>query len=197
MAGMYDIVKIYLFLMLMTAGPAVAGGVIVATGDDLVVYSQDIDVMKDLFVVSGFETTPKEYINAMLKVRLFAKEAQALKLGGPLTAVEVDAQPMQSEMTMDRFQKLLQVYNLYVTYLYDHYPVSDAAIESYYLAFPEKTTRSGEASLAGDFFRPDTLDEEMKEMIRGRLIQNRKPGLLTNEFNRLCDKYHVKVLSSN
>jgi len=197
MAGMYKRINLYLFLMLMTAGSAMAGDAIVATGDDFIIYSRDIDVIKDFYGPSGFETSSKEYINAMLKIRLFAKEAMVMKLGGPLTAVEVDAQPMQSEMTMDRFQKLLQAYSLYVTYIYDHYPVSDAAIESYYLAFPEKTARSGEASLSGDFFRPDTLDEEMKKMIRSRLIQNRKPGLLTDEFNRLCEKYHVKVLSGN
>jgi len=195
MAGMYKSIKLYVFLMLMAAGPAMAGDVIVSTGDDIVVYSQDIDVMKDVFIASGFETTPKEYINAMLKVRLFAKEAQALKLGDQLIADEAGAQPIQHEMTKDRLQKLLQLYGLYVNYIYDHYPISDAAIESYYLAFPEKTTRSGEASLDSDFFRQDTLDGEMKKMIRDRLLQNKKPGLLANEFKRLCEKYHVKVLS--
>ena len=90
---------------------------------------------------------------------------------------------------------MIKLYDRYIHYIYDHFPVSDAAIESYYLAFPEKTTRSGETSLNSDFFRPDTLDEEMKKMIRSRLIQSRKPGLLADEFKRLCEKYHVKVLS--
>jgi hypothetical protein len=179
----------------MIAGPAMGADVIVATGDDLVVYSQDIDVMKEVYGSTGFETTSKEYINAMLKVRLFAKEALALKLGDQLTADEVGAQPLQLKMTKDHFKKLVQLYGLYVNYIYDHYPVSDEAIESYYLAFPEKTARNGETNLAGDFFRPDTLDAEKKKMIRDRLIQNKKPELLANEFIRLCEKYHVKVLS--
>jgi hypothetical protein len=195
MIGLYKSVKVFLLLMLMLSGPAMAGDVIVATGDDLVVYSQDIDVMKDVYGPSGFETSPKEYMDAMLKVRLFAKEALALKLGGPLAIDAAADQPVPQEMTMDRFKMLLQFYGLYVSYIYDRLPISDAAIESYYLAFPEKTTRSGEAISTGDFFRPDTLDGEMKEIIRNRLIKNRKPGLVADEYKRLCEKYHVKVLS--
>jgi hypothetical protein len=194
MIGVYKNIKLCFFLMLVTAGSALADDVIVATGDGFVVYSQDIDVLKDVYGESGFETTPQEYMNAMLKVRLFAKEAMALKLGGPLVSGDAEAQLVQAEMTRDRFQKLLQFYGLYVAYVYDHYPVGDAAIESYYLAFPEKTTRSGEANSAADFFRSDTLDEEKKEMIRSKLMQNRKPGLLAEEFKRLSEKYHVKVL---
>jgi hypothetical protein len=195
MIGVYKNIKLYFFLVLLTAGLAVAGGVIVATGDGFVVYSQDIDILKDVYGESGFETTPQEYMNAMLKIRLFAKEAMALNLGGPLASDDAADQPMQAEMTKDRFQKLLQFYGLYAAYVYDHYPVGDAAIESYYLAFPEKTTRSGEANSAADFFRSDTLDGEKKEMIRSKLMQNRKPGLLAEEFKRLSEKYHVKVLS--
>jgi len=195
MFGMHKSIRLYLFLVLMIAVPAVAGDVAVATGDGIVVYSQDIDLMKAVYGESGFETTSKEYINAMLKVRLFAKEALELKLVDPLEAYEIAAQPMQPEMTKDRFQKLLQIYSLYVAYIYDHCPVSDAAIESYYLAFPEKTTMSGETSSGSGFFRPNTLDEEMKKVIRSRLMQNRKPGLLADEFKRLCEKNHVKVVS--
>lgn len=165
-----------------------------ATGDGFVVYSRDIDVLKDVYGTTGFETSSKEYTDAMLKIRLFVKESLALKLGGPLVADDSGALSVQTEMTVDILQGLLQMYSLYVSYVYDRYPVSDVAIESYYLAFPEKTTRSGEV-LVNDFFRPDTLDEEMKKMIRARLIQNRKPGLLADEFKRLSEKYHVKVLS--
>ena len=194
MTGMYRSVGVYLFLMLMIAGPAMAGDAIVATGDDIVVYGHDIDIMRDVYGPSGFETTPKEYVDAMLRVRLFAKEAQAVKLAGPVMPDEADAQSAQQGLSMDRFKKLIQLYNQYVVYIYDRYPVSDAAIESYYLAFPEKTTREGEAGVANDFFRPDTLDAEMKKMIRERLIQNRKPGLVADEFKRLFDKYYVKLL---
>ena len=194
MSGMYKSIRLYLFLMLINAAPAIAGDLVVATGDDFVVYSRDIDVLKDVYGTTGFETTSKEYTDAMLKVRLFAKEALALKIGGPLAADDSGALSAQTEMTVDVLQKLLQMYGLYVSYTYDRYPVSDAAIESYYLAFPEKTTRSGEL-LVNDFFRTDTLDEEMKKMIRTRLIQNIKPRLLADEFRRLSVKYHVKVLS--
>ena len=195
MSGMYKSIGLYLFMMFINAALAVAGDVVVATGDDFVVYSRDIDVLRDVYGTTGFETTSKEYTDAMLKVRLFAKESLALKLGGPLVADDSGALSVQTEMTVDILQKLLQMYGLYISYIYDCYPVSDAAIESYYLAFPEKTARSGE-SLVNDFFRPDTLDEEMKKMIRNRLIQNRKPRLLADEFRRLSEKYHVKVLSS-
>jgi hypothetical protein len=194
MSGMYKSVSLYLFLMLINAASAIAGDVVVATGDGFVVYSRDIDVLKDVYGTTGFETSSKEYTDAMLKIRLFAKEALALKLGGPLVADDSGALSEQTEMTMDIFQKLLQMYGLYVSYIYDSYSVSDAAIESYYLSFPEKTTRSGDV-LVNDFFRPDTLDEEMKRIIRAKLIKNRKPRLLADEFKRLSDKYHVKVLS--
>lgn len=194
MSGMYKSISLYLFLMLINAVPAIAGDVVVATGDGFVVYSRDIDVLKDVYGTTGFETSSKEYTDAMLKIRLFVKESLALKLGGPLVADDSGALSVQTEMTVDILQGLLQMYSLYVSYVYDRYPVSDVAIESYYLAFPEKTTRSGEV-LVNDFFRPDTLDEEMKKMIRARLIQNRKPGLLADEFKRLSEKYHVKVLS--
>ncbi|MBI5591143.1 MAG: hypothetical protein HY881_11740 [Deltaproteobacteria bacterium] len=194
MTGMYKSVGLYLFLMLMIAGPAMAGDTIVATGDDIVVYSKDIDVLKGAYEESGFETTPKEFMDAMLRVRLFAKEALALNLAGPLVPDEAAAQSMQPGLTRERLQKLIQLYNQYIAYIYEQYPVSAAAIESYYLAFPEKTAR-GDDAMSADFFRPDTLDGEMKKMIRDRLIQNRKAGLVADEFKRLCDKYHVKVLS--
>jgi len=194
MSGMYKSISLYLFLMLINAASAIAGDVVVAAGDGFVVYSRDIDVLKDVYGATGFETSSKEYTDAMLKIRLFAKEALVLKLGGPLVADDSGALSEQTEMTMEIFQKLLQMYGLYVSYLYDGYPVSDAAIESYYLSFPEKTTRSGEVLVNG-FFRPDTLDEEMKKIIRAKLIQNRKPRLLADEFKRLSEKYHVKVLS--
>jgi hypothetical protein len=183
--------------MLVVLVPATAGGTVVATGDDLVVYSKDIDILKDVYSQSGFETTPKEYLDAMLKIRLFAREAQALKLGGPLVAGVDGSLSTQAEMTTASLKKLFEFYALYVKYIYDQYPVSDAAIESYYLAFPEKTTKSGDAPLTYEFFRPNTLDDELKQIIRGRLLQNKKPGLLENEFERLSQKYHLKVVSGN
>jgi hypothetical protein len=130
MSGMYKSISLYLFLMLINAVPAIAGDVVVATGDGFVVYSRDIDVLKDVYGTTGFETSSKEYTDAMLKIRLFVKESLALKLGGPLVADDSGALSVQTEMTVDILQGLLQMYSLYVSYVYDRYPVSDVAIES-------------------------------------------------------------------
>ena len=96
MIDMYKSLGMCLILMLIATGVAIAGNDVLATGDGIVVYTQDVDVIKDAYGSSGFQTNPKEYMDAMLKVRLFAKEALALKLGGPLTEDEAVVRAMQT-----------------------------------------------------------------------------------------------------
>lgn len=183
-----------LFVMSMPLA-ALAKDDIVAKADGFVVYRHDIDVLKDAYDKSGFETNSGEYVNAMLKIRLFAEEALSRNMVKPSVAAAAEILSDKQDMTEERLRNLLEVYREYVAYLYSSFPVSDAAILSYYLAFPEKFPADKSANSEGDFFRSDKLTNELKTTIRERLIENRKPGIIANEFKRLREKYHVKLLS--
>lgn len=157
---------------LLSAGAGAAAATVVAEGDGFKLTKAEVDQFQR-FVESGpFKSTQKEYKRVALQVKLFVLEAKALGL---------DAEDGMSVPSGEEpLPRQIDLFNRYARKLVTDYEVSEVALESYYRAHPE--TMKG------------PLDEALKEEIRNKILRARGPHLLRAEFERLKEKYHVRVL---
>jgi len=168
-------------MMLVTV--AFAEGGIVAEGDGFVISQQDIADIQAYFSERGFESNEREYVSGALKLFLFAEEAAADGLA---------AKPDASLSGKEKVERLYKLHKLYANHLIESYPLSKEAIESYFLAYPEKFVNS-ESLFDEDRKQVYAQDTEKKEWIRNKILAAKKSRLLENEFQRLKEKYHVKL----
>ena len=146
---------------------------ILAEGEGLVVREGEVGVLKERFA-SRFQTTETEYCRALLRMKLFAKEAQATGL---------DKEPaFQAKLDQMVLQELS---NLYVTSRLDSYPLSDEAIETYYRSHPDEF--GGKDNLK-------TLDDQLKKAIKEKIMGIKRAQMVNEEMDRLMEKYKVKLL---
>ena len=169
---------------IMTAAVAIASDGIVAEGDGFAISQQDLSDIQAYFSERGLNTNEREYVSGALKLFLFAEEAVAKGL-----AAKSDAFLSGKE----KVGRLYQLYRLNVNHLTENYTINEEAIESYYLAHPEKFTMS-KAPFDKDNNQVYALDNEIKEAIRKKILNAKQPRLIENEFLRLKEKYHVKLL---
>lgn len=148
-------------------------GKILAEGEGLVVSESELGVLRARFS-PGFQTTETEYCRALLRMKLFAKEAQATGL---------DKEPtFQAKLDQMILQELS---NLYVTSRLDSYPLSDEAIESYYQSHPDEFG-------GRDNLKP--LDDPLKKAIKDKIMGIKRAQIVNEEMDRLMEKYKVKLL---
>jgi hypothetical protein len=146
---------------------------IMAEGQGLVVTESEINVLRDRFS-SRFQTTETEYCRALLRMKLFAKEAQ-------VTGLDKDP-AFQAKLNQIILQELS---NLYVTSRLDSYPLSEEAIDSYYRSHPDEFGGTGN-------LRP--LDDQVKKAIKDKLMGIKRVQIVNEEMERLMEKYKVKLL---
>lgn len=162
-----------------------AMAVVLVRGDGFVVDSNDIEAQKEFSSQKGFETTEAEYLNAVLKTRLFVLEA---KNSGLIDKLPEPSGP-QKYGAAEEYNKLFM---LYYQHLMETYPVADDAVLSYYLSYPEKFLKNAEGpkqNLSKDDLMP--LDDTIKTWIRNQIVLSKKVVIVENEFDRLKTKYHV------
>lgn len=185
----YTILFLVMWMLLAAAASGAEKTTVLARGDGFVVTSEDIDAQKSYFKERGFESNDREHLNVAIKMRVFALEAK--KLG--LIAYDFEASGPSAKEMVDRYNKAA---NIYMDHVMANFPISDAAIETYYLAYPEKFLKNRDPKNQIAFVTPDDvypLDEKLKQEIRDHLIQFRRPEIMENEFIRLKKAYHVSA----
>jgi hypothetical protein len=115
---------------------------------------------------------------------LFAEEARAKGLFEKTDAVLYGK---------EKIGRLYQLHKLYTSYLVESLPIDELAVESYYLAYPEKFGIKNESTFDKDNQQVNVLDSEKKEWIWKKILAAKKTVLIENEFQRLKEKYHVKL----
>ncbi len=187
----YKVIRSFTFLFALLlldlwGGVAATAGVL-ARGDGFVIDSGDVEAQKDYFLEKGFESTDQEHLNSVLKVRLFALEA---KNSGLISSLPEATDTNKKETTQEYYRLFL----LYYTHLMETYPVSEEAINSYYLSYPEKFLLNANGPKQ-DIKKQDlwALDADMKNWIRNKIVLSQKAVIIENEFERLKTKNHVVI----
>jgi hypothetical protein len=145
-----------------------------ATGDGITVNRSEMDLLQKRYS-HVFRTTEGEYCRALLKMKLFAKEARLEKLDQ-----SKEFKMMIDQVITDETSKL------YMKALLSKYPISDQVIQSYFLSHPEEFTEKGGAMML--------LDAKLKAAIREKLIKLKQSEIINAEYARLKSKYHVVIL---
>jgi hypothetical protein len=176
------------FWVLLMAGlcwnmPAMA--VVVARGDGFVIDSADVEAQKAFFSEQGFESTDAEHVNSVLKIRLCVLEARD---SGLISGLPEATGPYKHEAVQEYYRLFL----IYYQHLMETYPVSEDAILSYYLSYPEKF-RLSQDGVKEDVSKQEVwvLDAGIKSWIRNKIISSKKVVIMEDEFERLKTKYHV------
>lgn len=177
------------FWVLLMAGlcwnmPAMAA--VMARGDGFVIDSDDVEAQKAFFSEQGFESTDAEHLNSVIKIRLFVLEARDSGLISSLPGV---TGPYKYE-TVQEFYRLSVVY---YQHLMETYPVSEDAIQSYYLSYPEKFRLNKDAKEDVQKQEVWVLDDGIKSWIRNKIVFSKKAVIMESEFERLKTKYHVVI----
>ena len=161
-----------MLILLWCASPAVgrADDTPVATGDGFVVTMGDVHKLSSYVEKVGFTSTPKQHIVVAVRTRVFAEEAKALGLDETITKTEEDKVVWLVRLSMRYVSNVLNNY----------YSPDDIVIESYYLAHPEQ------------FEGP--LDDALKQEIGKIIAGTNRMKIMTDEFERLKEKYHVRIL---
>jgi len=150
-----------------------------AKGDGFVITGDDVALLKAKYP-SPTEVDEKIYTTRALMLRLFAKEAAGMGLGGKQGKGEG-----KDALTLDKQEELS---NLLIEKLLKESPVDDLVIESFYRANPDRfqkdLVKDGEEGL-----RP--LDEGLKTEIREMVLGWKKNKIVARAFERLKDKYNA------
>lgn len=162
-----------------------ASAIVMARGDGFVIDSSDIDAQRAFFSEKGFESTDAEYLNSVLRVRLFVLEA---KNSGLIDSLPESSGPQKYGETEEYYKYFL----FYYQHLMETYPVSDDAVLSYYYSYPEKFLQNTEGPKE-DIKKEDlvALDDSTKTWIRNQIVLSKKAVIVEDEFDRLKKKYHV------
>jgi len=158
---------------------------VVARGDGFVIDSSDVEAQKAFFSEKGFESTDAEHINSVLKIRLCVLEA---KDSGLISSLPEATGPYKHEAVQEYYRLFL----IYYQHLMETYPVSEDAILSYYLSYPEKF-RLNQEGVKEDVQKQEvwSLDAGIKSWIRSKIISSKEVVIIESEFERLKTKYHV------
>ncbi len=190
---------IVMLALLGTLGVAWAGrNSVVAKGDGFEVTVEDVMNFTEFTEKSGpFRTTPREYRDYMVKLTLFALEAESLGITLPESG---------SQFTERTIENLLSFRALYIKKLLEEAPLYDRVIRSYYAAFPEnflvKSKDDGRMHLQprdkglGEDVELLPLSDELKEDIRGRIRKAMAQREERQAYNRLFKKYNVLICDS-
>jgi hypothetical protein len=157
---------------------------VVARGDGFVIDSADVEAQKAFFSEQGFESTDAEHLNSVLKIRLFVLEA---KDSGLISSLPEAVGPYKYETVKEYYRLFL----VYYQHLMETYPVSEDAVLSYYLSYPETFRLNQDAKEDVQKQGVLALDAGIKSWIRNKIVFSKKVVIMESEFDRLKTKYHV------
>ncbi len=170
--------------LLLSAGtgfceqPAKGSAEIMVRGSDgFVVLREEMDSLQEL-LSQVFRTTESEYCRAVMRMKLFTREARAQGL---------EQKPEQAAEPKSEMQVLHELSNIYVKQLLDAYKLRPHAVESYYLSHTQEfLDQAGELML---------LDDNLRTVIRDRLMKLKRAELVNQELERLMQKYDVEIIN--
>lgn len=161
---------------------------VVAKGDNFIIDSIDVEAQRSFFSEKGLESTDSEHVVSTLKFRLFALEAKEKGLIGSLPEA---TGPFRNQIVREYYQ----IFQIYVMNLMETNPVSEDAIKSYYLSYPEKfrlnQSDSKKYDSGQDLWQ---MDEGVKKWIRYQITNSQQVVIIQNEFDRLKNKYHAVIV---
>ncbi len=187
----------WIFLVIVALalqGVALAGeNTVVVKGDGFEVTVGDVLKFKEFTEKSGpYRTSPREYRDYMVKLKLFALEAEAMGITLP------DKGSRSAEWSIE---DLLSFRALYLEKLLEDTPLDAMVIQSYYSAFPEKfllnSMDDGRMHLQprdiglGENVELLPLDDRLKEDIRLRIQKVTVKRVEKQAFERLSEKYNA------
>ncbi len=151
--------------------------ILVRGSDDFVVLREEMDSLQEL-LSQVFRTTESEYCRAVMRMKLFTREARAQGL---------DQIPEQAAEQKSEMQVIHELSNLYVKQLLDAYKLHPHAVESYYLSHTQEfLDQAGELML---------LDDNLRTVIRDRLMKLKRAEVVNQELERLMQKYDVEIIN--
>lgn len=156
-------------------GPAPASEMMVQGSDDFVVLREEMDFLEER-LRQTFRTTESEYCRAVMRMKLFTREARILGLD------QIPQNRLHLEMLMAQ-----ELSNIYIRNMLDAYDIHPHAVESYYWS------HTGEFSDQNGKLMP--LDDDLQAVIRDRLMQTRRAEMVGKELDRLMEKYDVEIVN--
>ena len=147
----------------------------VAVGDGFEVIQGEVEELISYTKVASFRSTEKQHIMAAVRIKVFAEEAKALGLD---QAVETGEKEKDTEVEKT-FGEQIKLSKRYMVKVLEDYPVSDLVIESYYRSHPDTMQQP--------------LDEALKKRIRHKIVIAKKKAIIDRSFERLKEKYHVRL----
>ncbi len=166
------IIVVSLFVvMLAGAGVYADSERIVARGDGIKVTAADMAAMKKASKQAG-QPSEKALVDGTLRMKLFAAEARKEGLECPAAA---DKGGFDQDIALARcyLEACLAVLTL-----------RDEAVESYYRANWQKFVDKKDGEL-------QDIDADLRKIIGERILAAKKMNFGLQEYNRLCEKYHI------
>ncbi len=148
---------------------------IVAKADDFTITQGEIQLLRSR-MKSFFETTEKEYCRALLKIKLFSKEARNAK-------IDMDPE-IAAELNQMIDQKLS---DFYINRIVDTYELPAGTVESYYNSHMD--------AFVGKDGMPIPLDDALNQKIRQSILKAKKSEIANKEMERLVKKHNVEILN--
>lgn len=152
----------------------------VAKGKGIVLTKGDVDNFRIYTEKRKFSTSDEQLLKVLMRITLFATEAERLGLGGDRTF---------SNTEDGKLQKTIWLSEIYIEKLMNEYPVSDLVIESYYLSHPEKFP----AKAGGT----QSIGNEQKAEILKMVRQARRPEIAKNAFENLKREYNLQIVEGD
>lgn len=168
---------IYLFIGISSAATATDENTPLAIGKGIVITKGDLDNFKRYMEKRKFSSTDAQHLKVLIRITLFAAEAEKLGLGGGKTF---------NSKEYGKVQKTLWLSESYLEKLKSEYPVSEAVIESYYFSHPEKF-------LIKDGGEP-SIGVEQKEEIRKIVRNAKRPEIAKKAFENLKREYQIELV---
>jgi hypothetical protein len=159
-------------LGLAGAAAADSGAVVARGAEGITVYAADLAAMRK--ASPNFVPTPEALLKATVRTVLFARRA---------ADEGIDCPGLDRVAGFDR--------NIVLSYCWERELLKKTtlrqdAVESWYRAhWRQFTDENGE-------LRP--LDDDLRLKIRNRILVAKKKNIINEEYERLCDRYHIEFV---
>lgn len=158
-------------VMLAISGVHADSGRVVARGDGIEITTAEVAVMKKT-VGQSAHPSAKALVEGTVRMKLYAVEARK---GGVECPAAVDKSGFAQDIVLA---------GCYLDARLAALSLRDEVIESYYRAFWQRYVDKKDGELRD-------LDAELRQEISERILAAKKMNFGLQEYNRLCEKYHI------
>ncbi len=171
---------------------------VVAKGANFVMTRSFVKAIGDHYAKMGHYTKWEFLVDAALRIKLFAHEE--------LSAISADDSFSGDDQIHEpeSVSKIIELSEDYIFRLISRFPVDEKNILSYYRSYPEKFLKNGTSNpnpfqitridqpLDPEKIAP--LDEQLSGLIRLRIAANNRQKIVSDELERLKEKYKVEMI---